>query len=86
MLNIFACLYICQDVTFISSVYYGHATMPLTPSQEEQMLSREDRLGLSEYVITKAREANRLAQLEKDELMASENLADLIRKGKRTSL
>ena len=55
--------------------------MPLTPPQEEQMLSREDRLGLSEYVITKAREANRLAQLEKDELMASENLADLIRKG-----
>ena len=55
--------------------------MPLTPSQEEQMLSREDRLGLAEYVIMQARKANRLAQLEKDELMASENLADLIKKG-----
>ena len=55
--------------------------MPLTPDQEEQMLSREDRLGLGEYVVAKAREANRLAQLEKDELMASANLADLIKTG-----
>ena len=55
--------------------------MPLTPDQEEQMLSREDRLGLGEYIVAKAREANRLAQLEKDELMASANLADLIKTG-----
>ena len=55
--------------------------MPLTPDQEAQMLSREDRLGLAKYVIAKSREANRLASLEKDELMASANLADLIKTG-----
>ena len=55
--------------------------MPLTPDQEAQMLSREDRLGLAEYVIARSQEANRLAEMGKDELMASANLADLIKKG-----
>ena len=45
------------------------------------MLSREDRLGLAEYVIARSREANRLAEMGKDELLASANLADLIKKG-----
>ena len=70
-----------QEFDDLFAVFYGHSTMPLTPDQEAQMLSHEDRLGLAEYVIAKSREANRLAEMGKDELMASANLADLIKKG-----
>ena len=54
----------------------------MTPAHEEQLLSREDRLGLAEYIVNRAKEANRLKELGRDELQVSENLADLIKKGK----
>ena len=44
-------------------------------------MSREDRLGIAEYIIKRAKEANRLKELGQDELLVSENLADLMKKG-----
>lgn len=62
-------------------VFYGYKKLPQLPEEEEQLMSREDRLGLAEYVVKRAKEANRLKELGKDELLASANLADLIKKG-----
>ena len=57
--------------------------MPLIPVEEEQLLSREDRLGLAEYIISKAKEADRLKDLEKSDLLGTGDLVDLIRKGEK---
>lgn len=62
------------------SVFYGYKKMAQTPEEEQSMMSREDRLGLAEYIIKRAKEANRLKELGQDELLVSENLADLIKK------
>lgn len=45
------------------------------------MMSREDRLAVAEYIVRRSKEANRLKELGQDELLVSENLADLIKKG-----
>lgn len=49
-------------------------------------MSREDRLAVAEWIIRRAKEANRLKELGRDEMLVSENLADLIKKGKRKIL
>lgn len=64
------------------AVFYGYKKLPLTPVEEEMTMSREDRLAVAEWIIRRAKEANRLKELGKDELLVSENLADLIKKGK----
>lgn len=63
-------------------MFYGYKTLPHTPTDEESVMSREDRLAVGEYIIRRAKEANRLKELGKDEMLVSENLADLIKKGK----
>ncbi|XP_060588665.1 U11/U12 small nuclear ribonucleoprotein 48 kDa protein-like [Ruditapes philippinarum] len=62
------------------SVFYGYKKVPQTGEEEQVLMSREDRLGIAEYVIKRAKEANRLKELGQDELLVSENLADLIKK------
>ncbi|XP_045180206.2 U11/U12 small nuclear ribonucleoprotein 48 kDa protein-like [Mercenaria mercenaria] len=62
------------------SVFYGYKKIPRTAEEEQVLMSREDRLGVAEYVVKRAKEANRLKELGQDDLLVSENLADLIKK------
>ncbi|XP_052767728.1 U11/U12 small nuclear ribonucleoprotein 48 kDa protein-like isoform X2 [Mya arenaria] len=62
------------------SVFYGYPRVPQTSEEEQIMLPREDRAALAEYVVLRARAANRLKEVGRDELLVSENLADLIKK------
>lgn len=62
------------------SVFYGYKKVPQTAVEEQVLMSREDRRAVAEYVILRARAANRLKEVGRDELLVSENLADLIKK------
>jgi len=67
-------------------VFYGYKKLPGTPVDEECAMSREDRLTLAEYIIHLAKEANRLKELGRDEMLVSENLTDLLKAGKEDIL
>jgi len=45
------------------------------------MMTRADRAAMAEYVVLRARAENRLKDIGRDELLVSENLADLIKTG-----
>ncbi|WAR18664.1 SNR48-like protein, partial [Mya arenaria] len=64
----------------VTLVFYGYPRVPQTSEEEQIMLPREDRAALAEYVVLRARAANRLKEVGRDELLVSENLADLIKK------
>lgn len=62
------------------SVFYGYKKVPQTSEEEYLLMSREDRLAMAEYIIRRAKEANRLKELGQDELLVAGNLKDLIKK------